>query len=221
LSPAEFEALLEPALVTLRAGGIVAYPTETLYGLGVDAASQPAVDGLLAWKGRNAAQPLTILVTDVAGLSSLGISLPAPGRALAQAFWPGPLTLLLHATRPFAVGVGRADGDVGVRCSSHPVAAALAARLAREGVTITSTSLNRTGASPARTRAEARAVCGSGEGAPLLLDAPGVAEPSGLASSIVDVTRMPPRLLRAGALSRTVLEGVVGALQTPADERVA
>jgi L-threonylcarbamoyladenylate synthase len=212
MSAAPQAAWLEPALAALRDGRAVAYPTETLYGLGVDAGSEHAVARLLAWKGRAASQPLTILVAGAAALDALGISLPAAGRALAEAFWPGPLTLVLPARHRFASGIGRGDGAVGVRCSSHPVAAALAARLAREGVTITSTSLNRTGAPPARTRAEARVVCGAGADAPLLVDAPEMPEPAGMASTVVDVTAQAPRLLRRGAVAREALERVVGAL---------
>ncbi len=199
-----------PALAAVRAARAVAYPTETLYGLGADAHSERAIEGLLAWKGRAAAQPLALLVAGVSALEALGISLPAAGRALAAAFWPGPLTLVLPAQRPFATGVGRADGAVGVRCSSHPFAAALAARLAAEGVTITATSLNRSGEPPARTHAEARAVCGAGEDAPLLLGAPGLPEPTGVASTVVDVSTAVPRLLRPGAVAREALERVLG-----------
>ncbi len=198
------------ALTALRSDRCVAYPTETLYGLGADVGSERAIAALLAWKGRGAAQPLSVLVPSVASLDALGISLPPPGRALAQAFWPGPLTLVLPGRRRFAAGVARADGAIGVRCSSHPTAAALAARLAREGITITATSLNRTGEPPARTRAEARAICGSGADAPLLLDDSGVPEPAGVASTVVDLTAPSPRLLREGAVSRAALERALG-----------
>ena len=218
---AALAALVEPALAAVRAGRAVAYPTETLYGLGADAASEPAIGRLLAWKGREASQPLTILVETAAALEGLGISLPAAGQALTDAFWPGPLTLVLPALRRFAPGVGRADGAVGVRCSSHPLAAALAARLANEGVTITSTSLNRTGGAPARTRAEARAACGEGEGAMLLLDDAGLPEPSGVASTVLDLTAPAPRLLRAGAVPREALERVVGRLHATGPEAAA
>jgi L-threonylcarbamoyladenylate synthase len=207
-----FDALLDVAAARVLEGGSVAYPTETLYGLGADAASESAVERLLGWKGRAASQPLTILVKDPAALEALGVTLPALGRVLVDAFWPGPLTLVLPARGHFATGVGRSDGAVGVRCSSHPVAAALAARLAREGVVITSTSLNRTGAPPATTRTEARARLGAGPEAPLLVDDETAPEPSGVASTVLDVTSKAPRLLRSGAVAREALERVLGTI---------
>jgi len=88
-------------------------------------------------------------------------------------------------------------------------------------VTITSTSLNRTGGVPARTRAEARAVCGEGESAPLLLGDAGLPEPSGVASTVLDLTAPAPRLLRAGAVPREALERVVGRLHAMAPEAAA
>jgi L-threonylcarbamoyladenylate synthase len=205
-------ALLDTAAARVLAGGAVAYPTETLYGLGADAASETAVERLLSWKGRAASQPLTVLVAEPAALAALGITLPALAHALVDAFWPGPLTLVLPARGRFATGVARADGAVGVRCSSHPVAAALAARLAREGVVITSTSLNRTGAPPARTHAEARARLGAGADEPLLVGDDTAPEPSGVASTVLDVTSNVPRLLRSGAVAREALERVTGRL---------
>ncbi len=218
-SDAALAALLDAAAARVLAGGAVAYPTETLYGLGADAASETAVERLLAWKGRAASQPLTVLVEEPAALATLGITLPALALALVDAFWPGPLTLVLPARGRFATGVARGDGAVGVRCSSHPVAVALAARLAREGVVITSTSLNRTGAPPARTRAEARSRLGAGADEPLLVDDDAAPEPSGVASTVLDVTANVPRLLRSGAVAREALERVTGRL-LPQDAEV-
>lgn len=212
---------VEPAVAAVRAGGTVAYPTETLYGVGADAHSERAIARLRSWKGRAASQPMAILVEAAAALEGLGIALPASAAALAHAFWPGPLTLVLPASARFAAGVGRGDGAVGVRCSSHPLAAALAARLAREGVAITATSLNRSGEPPARTLAEARALCDEGSGAPLLLADPELPEPSGIASSVVDLTTPVPTLLRAGAISREALERVLGRDLVAAPEAAA
>lgn len=207
---ARIAAEVSSAIPVVRAGGAVAYPTETLYGLGVDARSEAAVAGLLAWKGRAASHPLTILVVGANVLADLGLWLPEVGRALADAFWPGPLTLVLPGDRRFATGVGRADGAVGVRCAAHPLAAALAARLALEGVVITATSLNRTGEAPARTLAEAKACAGSGAGAPVVLGDARLPEPSGVASSVVDLTGPSPRLVREGAVTRAALTRVLG-----------
>ena len=197
---APLEAPLEAALARLRAGGLVAYPTETLWGLGADARDEAAVARLRAWKGREAAQPISILVEGLEALEGLGFALGPVARELARRCWPGPLTLVLPCRGRFAAGVARADGAVGVRCSPHPVARALARRVAAAGLgPLTATSLNRSGAAPACTRAEARALC-QGADAPLLLDAEDAPEPSGLASTVVDATASPPIVLRWGAL---------------------
>lgn len=200
----------EEAVARIARGGLVAYPTETLYGLGADAGRSDAVGRLRAWKGRPDDQPLSLLVSGPEGLEALGVSLGGSARRLAEALWPGPLTLVLPCARPWAPGVARAeDGAVGVRCASHPAAAELARRVAERGLgPVTATSLNRSGRPPARTRAQAAALC-AGEGggeAPWLLDVPGAPEPGGAASTVVDATRETPVVLREGAVPRARIE---------------
>lgn len=204
---------LSAAVDRIRAGGLVAYPTETVFGLGADAGSEAALARLRRWKGRSEAQPLSILVPGVAALSALGCELDPRGRALAAAFWPGPLTLVVPCRRRFARGIARADGAVGLRCSSHPLAAELARRLSRAGVgPITATSLNPSGAPAARTLEEARALCSSvsEESAPLLVEGSD-GEPGGAApSTLVDLTGPVPRVLRWGALGPADLAPLLG-----------
>ncbi|UCE86168.1 MAG: threonylcarbamoyl-AMP synthase [Deltaproteobacteria bacterium] len=195
------------AVAQLRAGGLVGYPTETVWGLGADATSQSAVDGLRRWKGRQADQPISILVESAAALGALGFTVSPLARALMKAFWPGPLSLVLPCRRAFARGIARADGAVGVRCSSHPVAAALAAGLSREGVgPITSTSLNRSGEAPARSAQEARAICGDASDAPQLLDEADAPPASGASSTVVDLCGAEPVVRRWGAVPRERIE---------------
>jgi len=199
-------AAIADAVARLRAGGLVAFPTETVWGLGADAGSEAAMAALRRWKGRGAAQPVSLLVADLEAAAALGLELPPAARRLAAAFWPGPLTLVVPAPPGrFATGVARGDGAVGLRCSPHPVAAALAAALAAAGAgPLTATSLNRSGEPPARTRAEAERLC-AGCDAPWCL--PGAAEAGGAEpSSVVDCTGARPRLLRAGAVARADLE---------------
>lgn len=206
-----YPALVARAVEAVREQRVLAYPTETVYGLGADAASDVAVGRLAAWKGRDAAQPLSILVPAADALDALGLALPAPARRLAEAFWPGPLTLVLASRGRFARGVARGDGAVGVRCSSHPLAAALAAGLLAEGLTITSTSLNRSGEPPARTRAEAaEALRAAGAEGPVLVDDATAPEPGGVPSTVVDASGEEPRLLRAGAVAREALARALG-----------
>lgn len=156
--------LLEAAVDRVRRGGLVAFPTETLYGLGADARSAAALARLRAWKGRGEAQPISVLATGVGGLEALGLRPGSGARRLLEALWPGPLTAVLPCTGGFAPGVARpGDGAVGVRCSPHPVAAGLARALEEAGAgPVTATSLNRHGEPPADRREEALALGGGG-----------------------------------------------------------
>ncbi len=158
---------LAAAVAHARAGGLLAFPTETVWGLGADARSEAALARLRRWKGRRAEQPVSVLVASAESAQALGLPLHGAAQRLAAAFWPGPLTLVVPAPPGrFAAGVARADGAVGLRCSSHPRTAALVAALERAGVgPLTATSLNRHGEPPVRTRTEALALC-RGDDAP-------------------------------------------------------
>jgi L-threonylcarbamoyladenylate synthase len=207
---------LGDAVRWVRDGGMLAYPTETVWGLGVDAASESALTRLAGWKVRSPGAPISILIAEPAALEGLGFAVGPAARRLAADFWPGPLTLVLRCRRQFARGVARSDGAVGVRCSAHPLAAALARRLASEGVgPLTSTSLNRSGAPPARNREEASAACRDGVDAPRLLAVEGAEAGGGCASTVVDLTGAAPRVLRWGVLPKPVLEPVLKEFSTP------
>ncbi len=132
---------LEEALERLARDEVLAYPTETVYGLGVNAASATALAGLRVLKGRAAAQALSVLVADVEALARLVTALPESARALAERFWPGPLTLVIRGAAEELAGVASPLG-VGFRCSPQPTARLLAER-ARSPVV--STSCNRHG----------------------------------------------------------------------------
>lgn len=220
--------LVADAVARLAAGGLVAFPTETLWGLGADARSEAAVARLRAWKRRADDQPLSVLVTGVAALDALGVEVGAIARALAGAFWPGPLTVVLPCRGRFAAGIQRADGALGLRCSPHPVAASLARALEAAGVgPITATSLNRHGDAPARTRTEASLACSRSEDdAPLLFLGDGLDAGGGRASTVVDLTGAAPRVLRWGAVSHDMLEpllatGARGELEASRDREGA
>ncbi len=138
---------LDEAVRRLADGQVVAYPTETVWGLGADAFSPSALARLRTLKGRDAERGLSILIADAAALARHGDPLPAAARALAERFWPGPLTLVVPVADPRLDGV-RTPLGVGFRCSSHAGAAALA-RAA--GFPIVSTSANRSGQAPCAT----------------------------------------------------------------------
>ena len=193
---------LDRAVAELRSGTLLAYPTETLFGLGADGRCPTAVERLRRWKGREPERPLPILVEGSEALARLGVELSPLPRRLTEAFWPGPLMLVLPCAEAFAPGVARQDGAVGFRCSAHPLAAALARRVAREGIgPLTATSLNRSGEPPARTRSEAARYCDGRPGSPILMDAPDAEACGGFPSSVLDLTGPEPRVLREGAIT--------------------
>jgi L-threonylcarbamoyladenylate synthase len=149
--------LIASAVVILRAGGIVCMPTETTYGLAVDIENRAALDALVAGKGRDPRAPFGLVIADGAQARGLVRVWPATAEALARAFWPGPLTLVLPARPGLPAELVGPDGGVGMRVSSHPVPTALARGLGRA---ITATSANRSGMPPALDVASARAYFG-------------------------------------------------------------
>lgn len=186
-------ATLRDAASVLRAGGLVAFPTETFYGLGAAGLSAQAVRRVFAVKGRPESKPLLLLVDSVAMLDTIVSRIPPAARPLMARHWPGPLTLVLPArdTVPEAVTAG--TGTVGVRLPAHPVARALVAAL---GEPVTAPSANPSGAPPPTTAAE---VLGHFDGViELILD--GGPTPGGEPSTVVDATVDPPRILRRGAV---------------------
>ncbi len=205
--------VLEPALAHLADDGFVAYPTETVWGLGACADRPRAIERLIAWKGRSAEAPMSVLVGSPEAAERLGCVLDAAARRLAEAFWPGPLTIVVACGRTFARGVGGEGGALGLRCSPHPLAHALAAAVEEAGLgPLTSTSLNRSGEPAVADLGAARALLAARaaevEVAPLLVEAAGADAGGAAPSSVVDCTRESPRLLREGAIPRARLESV-------------
>jgi L-threonylcarbamoyladenylate synthase len=198
------------AAARIRRGALVAYPTETVWGLAADARSEAAVAALRAWKGRDAERPMSLLVSDFAELARLGAETTALAQQLAAKFWPGPLTLVLRCAHAFARGIASADGGVGFRCSPHPVARALA----REAGVITATSFNRSGAPACANRAQAEAEAEAEAGADAEVALVAGADASGAApSSVVDASGEELRVLREGAIPRRLLEAAAGGMR--------
>jgi L-threonylcarbamoyladenylate synthase len=139
------EAIADAA-ARLAAGTLVAFPTETVYGLGADAGNAAAVRAIFAAKGRPADHPVIVHIGNVADLGHWARSVPAGARALAEAFWPGPLTLIVPRAAHVDDAVTGGQDNVGLRVPSHPVAQALlAAFAARGGHGIAAPSANRFG----------------------------------------------------------------------------
>ena len=193
--------IVEEAVRVLRAGGIVAYPTETFYGLAVDARSRAACGRLFELKGRPEDKAFPCIVSGVPQLEETAQRLGSAARLLAETFWPGPLTLVVEAGAPLAASAP--DGGIAVRASGLRLARDLAQGL---GAPVTSTSANRSGAPPATTAEEA--ISAFGPGLDLVLD--GGPCPGGLPSTIVDVRKTPPRLVREG---RVAFEEILRALE--------
>ena len=182
------------AIEALRSGEVIVYPTETFYGMGADALSSAALDRLFALKGREPGKPVALIAADARSAFELARDVPEAARRLADAFWPGALTLVLPARDNLPAPLIGPDGGVGVRVSSHPVARALAAGLGRP---ITATSANLAGGQPATALGEARDAFGAKvkvyfEGGKLAASA---------ASTVVACDRNGWRVLRAGAIS--------------------
>lgn len=191
------------AAALLRAGQTVAFPTETVYGLGADATSAEAVRSIFAAKERPADNPLIVHLADARDVERVAATVPAVARRLMAAFWPGPLTLVLPrgAAVPDEVTCGL--DTVGVRVPDHPAARAL---LAAAGVPVAAPSANRSGR-PSPTRAEHVVEDLGGRIAAVLDGGPtGV----GLESTVLDVTLEPPALLRPGGVTREQIEAVIG-----------
>ncbi len=185
---------LRRAADALIAGGIVAYPTDTLYGLGVDPAQAPAVERLCRLKTRSSGAGMPLIAASLGQVESGAGPLPPLGRRLAARFWPGPLTLVLAPEAAFAAGVCAADGSVAIRVPRGLAARRLAALC---GGPITATSANLAGRRPAATAAEV--VEGLGAAVSLVLEQPTAL--TGPASTIVDVRGRAPRLVREGAVT--------------------
>jgi L-threonylcarbamoyladenylate synthase len=186
-------ATLADAAGVLQRGGLVAFPTETFYGLGAAALDRTAVRRVFALKGRSHASPLLILADSVDMVARVA-EIPDRARPLMARHWPGALTLVLRARPAVPEEVTGATGTVGVRLSSHVVARALVRAL---GSPITATSANPTGMPPP-TRAS-QVVDLLRDGIDLVLDA-GPTH-GGLPSTVLDVTVDPPRVIRSGAVS--------------------
>lgn len=201
-------ATIEQASQALRAGELVALPTETVYGLGADASQDAAVARIFAAKGRPAEHPLIVHVASREQVPDYAASVPDFAQRLMAAFWPGPLTLILPRRNGVAAAAAGGQNSIGLRCPSHPVAQAL---LRAAGVGVAAPSANQFGRVSPTTAEHVEAEFGRDL---LILD--GGPCPVGIESTIVDCTRGAPVLLRPGSLTRTQVEQACGQpLRTP------
>lgn len=197
LIDAHHPAALPRAVQAVRAGQIVALPTDTVYGIGVDPANSAAIDRLLAAKGRGRSLPPPVLLADAELLDAIARDLTPAARRLAAAHWPGALTLVVTARPGLGWDLGQTGGTVALRVPADAVARALLAQTGPLAVT----SANLHGRPPATTAAEVVDQLGPAL-AVVLDDGP---RATTTASTIVDVTGPQPRILREGALASAVL----------------
>ena len=206
--PKQREEGIAEAVGAVRRGELVVLPTDTVYGIGADAFTPMAVESLLTAKGRGRDLPVPVLVGSWRTLEGLVENVPPMATQLTEAFWPGPLTIVLRHIPTLAWDLGDARGTVAVRMPLHPVALDLLEQTGPMGVS----SANRTGASPATTAAEAEDQLGEYVSVYLEAGPAAAAQPS----TIVDLTGIRPTVLRLGALSLEALRDVLPDLEPPA-----
>ncbi len=205
LAPATTHLLEAAAL--LAAGDLVAFPTETVYGLGADARSRAAVEKIYAAKGRPSGNPVIVHLADPADAPTCVTTWPPLAEKLAQLFWPGPLTLILPRSPLLTDAVSAGRSTVALRCPNHPVAEAL---LRTCGFPIAAPSANRSGfTSPTTAQHVYAELAGR---IPLILD--GGPSTIGLESTVLDLTSKTPTILRPGAVTREMLQSAIGPVLT-------
>lgn len=194
---------LERAAAIIRDGGLVAFPTETVYGLGADALSAEASKKIYAAKGRPSDNPLIVHVAEYSDMEKIAQEMPEEAKKLADAFWPGPLTMIVRKNDKVPYETTGGMDTVAVRMPNHPVALEL---IRRSGGYIAAPSANTSG-KPSPTLAEHVAFDMDGR-IPMILDGGPVG--IGIESTIVDLTEDIPMILRPGYITPKMLEKVIG-----------
>lgn len=187
----------------LREGGLVAFPTETVYGLGADALNENAAKKIYAAKGRPSDNPLIVHIADMEALEKIVRDIPAAARTVAEKYWPGPLTMIFNKSSVVPYGTTGGLDTVAVRMPSHKVACAL---IEAGGGYIAAPSANTSGR-PSPTKAEHVKEDMEGK-IEMILDG-GTVE-IGLESTILDISVTPPMILRPGAVTKEMLEELLG-----------
>jgi L-threonylcarbamoyladenylate synthase len=206
----------------LCAGELVAVPTETVYGLGADAANPAAVAKIFAAKGRPADHPLIVHIPDAADLDRWAREIPDAARQLAQAFWPGPLTLILKRQPSVPDAVTGGQDTVGLRVPNHPLTLELLKAFSRQGSGgIAAPSANRFGRISPTTAQHVRDDLGEGAGSAVALILDGGPCQVGIESTIVDLTGKQAVILRPGMLSAHDLGRILGRVPLAADDPLA
>lgn len=197
-----FDALAEAGQV-IRTGGLVAFPTETVYGLGANALNPDAVKGIFRAKGRPADNPLIVHIADISQVNDLAEDVTVPARRVMEVFWPGPLTVILPKKAAVPDEVTAGLNSVAIRMPGHPVALEL---IRTAGVPVAAPSANSSGKpSPTTAQHVLEDLAGKID---LVVD--GGPCRVGLESTVLDMTSEVPTILRPGGITREELEGILG-----------
>ena len=193
------EKFLARAVEILKGGGIIAYPTETFYGLGADATNMKAIEKIFAVKGRNFKNPISLIIGRPEDIHPLVQDIPESAKKLMAAFWPGALTIVFSASDKVSPMLTAGSGKIGLRVSSHPLAMKIVQELNKP---LTATSANLSGSPECSMVSEVDDQIGDKIDA--IVD--GGQTQGGKTSTLIDVTCDPPVILREGAISRKTIE---------------
>jgi L-threonylcarbamoyladenylate synthase len=193
------EIILTRATEIAAHGGIIAYPTETFYGLGADATNEKAIQKIFAVKGRDFKNPISLIIGQTDDIYPLVQDVPEAAKKLMDAFWPGALTIVFSASTMVSPLLTAGSGKIGLRVSSHSAAQGIVQKLKRP---LTATSANLTGAPECVSATDVALQLGDKIDA--IIDMGNT--PGTIGSTIIDVTCTPPAILREGAISRKTIE---------------
>ena len=193
------ENIISRAVEILADGGAIAYPTETFYGLGVDATNETAIQKIFIIKGRDFKNPIGLIIAQMDDVLPLVKEIPEAARRLMAAFWPGALTIIFAASDSVSPLLTAGTGKIGLRVSSHPIALKIVKELKKP---LTATSANLSGA-PECSRAS-DVIQQIGDKIDAIVDG-GITQGE-KASTLIDVTCTPPVILREGAISPKTIE---------------
>lgn len=202
------EAVIDEVVKLLEHGGIIGYPTETVYGLGGDTTNDTVVERIYRMKGRDPRKPLLLLVSRKDDVLPVVRTVTQKADILMEHFWPGPLTLVFNASSVLPRSLRGERDQVGVRISSDSICQALLATFQKP---LVSTSANPAGEEPAQSASRVRSYFG--DKVNLILD--GGERSSKLPSTVLDVSMDPPRLLRRGAVRIDEIKRIIGVVNEP------
>lgn len=202
ITPQDTETIIADAAELVLQGGVIAYPTETFYGLGADATNEEALRKIFGIKGRNFSNPISVIIGERNDAYSLISGSNSVAEKLMDAFWPGALTIVFRAAKNISPLLTAETGKIGIRLSSHEIARRVAQEIRRP---LTATSANMSGKPECVTANDVLVQVGDKIDA--VIDAGKTAGKN--ASTIIDTTCVPPIILREGAISKKMIEEII------------